>query len=79
MTGTAMLQASAPHDGGEFFSTLVPRLPRMMAVTSVVVFSTFVGIQFIPQTFEAQLAVSLPAGSAAEVEAGRIIDQENLG
>lgn len=74
-----MQHASGPQDGGGFLSTLVPRLPRMMAVTAVVMFSTFAGIQFIPQTFEAQLALRLPAGSAADVEAGKIIDQENLG
>ncbi|PXA96890.1 hypothetical protein DMC47_16380 [Nostoc sp. 3335mG] len=75
-------KTTKPEDLGAksgFPASLVPRLPRMVAVTIAAVFSTFAAIQFLPQTYEARLAVALPDGGAPDLEAGRLTDQAQLG
>ena len=78
MTDTRSAHIATLSEAITFTTSLAPRLPRILAVTAVVVFSTFAAIQFIPQTFEARLALSLPAGSQPDIEAARLIDQEKL-
>lgn len=79
MTEETINETSAPHEERHFLLTLAPRLPRMLVVTGVVMLTAFAAIQFIPQTFEASLTLSPRAGSTAEAELARIIDQQNLG
>lgn len=79
MTQDPTPEPSAPNDGQHFLLALAPRLPRMLAVTGVVMLGAFAAIQFIPETFEASLALTPPAGSTAEAERAKIIDQQNLG
>lgn len=79
MTAQAMQETSAPPEGRHFLIALAPRLPRMLVVTGAVMLVAFVAIQFIPQTFEARLTLTPPAGSTAQVELTKIVDQQNLG
>lgn len=79
MTEQAMHETPTRNDQRHFLIALAPRLPRMLAVTGAVVFAAFVAIQFIPQSFEASLTLTPPAGSTAEAELTKIIDQQNLG
>lgn len=79
MTQAFMQQISRPIGMGRFLAALAPRLPRMIAATAVVMFTAFAAIQFIPQTFEASLALSVPPGSQAADEVARLTDQQHLG
>ncbi|KRA95543.1 hypothetical protein ASD83_17965 [Devosia sp. Root685] len=79
MTTKLMQQAKALTGAGQFFVALAPRLPRMAAATAVVMFTAFAAIQFMPQTFEASLAIRVPAGSEPAQEAAKLIDQQHLG
>lgn len=79
MTEETTHEISALHEERHFLLALAPRLPRMLVVTGVVMLTAFAAIQFIPQTFEARLTLSAPAGSTAEAELARIVDQQNLG
>lgn len=79
MTEEAMREISTPDDGRHFLLALAPRLPRMVTVTGAIMLAAFIAIQFIPQSFEASLTLSPPAGSTAEAELSKIIDQQNLG
>ncbi|KQN73813.1 hypothetical protein ASE94_06110 [Devosia sp. Leaf64] len=78
MTHTDLSPLPEHADDRRFIASLAPRLPRMAAVTAVVVFGTFAAIQFIPQTFEARLAVGLPAGSSMDEAASQLLDQQHL-
>ena len=79
MTNTIMHKAEPLIEGGRFLVALAPRLPRMAGVTAVVMFIAFAAIQFSPQTFEASLALRVPAGSEAAREAEKLSDQQYLG
>lgn len=79
MTEQAMHETPAPNDERHFLIALAPRLPRMAAVTGAVMLAVFLAVQFIPQTFEASLALTVPAQSTAEAEMTKIVDQQNLG
>lgn len=78
MTDTSTQQISGPAGWGHFLAALAPRLPRMVAVTAVVMFTAFAAIQFIPQTFQASLALNLPAGGTPASEADKLTDQHHL-
>ncbi|HWV21491.1 MAG TPA: hypothetical protein VN036_10715 [Devosia sp.] len=79
MTNTFMQQARALAGIGRFLVALAPRLPRMAAVTAVMMFTAFAAIQFLPQTYEARLPIPLPAGSQATREAEKLMGQQHLG
>ncbi|MBN9334791.1 hypothetical protein [Devosia sp.] len=78
MTDTSTQQISGPAGWGHFLAALAPRLPRIVAATAVVMFTAFAAIQFIPQTFQASLALSLPAGGTPASEADKLTDQQHL-
>ncbi|WP_035085473.1 hypothetical protein [Devosia riboflavina] len=79
MTNKIMQQAEPLIEGGRFLVALAPRLPRMAGATAVVMFLAFAAIQFSPQTFEASLALRVPAGSEPAREAEKLTDQQYLG
>lgn len=79
MTNKIMQQATPLIEGGKFLVALAPRLPRMAAATAVVMFVAFAAIQFSPQTYEASLALRVPAGSEPALEATKLTDQQHLG
>lgn len=79
MTNKIMQQATPLIEGGKFLVALAPRLPRMAGATAVVMFIAFAAIQFTPQTFEASLALRVPAGSEPALEAAKLTDQQHLG
>lgn len=78
MTHTFMQQITGQTGGRRFLAELAPRLPRMIAVTAVAAFAAFAAIQFIPQTFEARLAVNLPADSEPAAQVDALTDQLHL-
>jgi hypothetical protein len=78
MTDTFSHEDSSATTPLRFIAALAPRLPRMVAATAVVMFATFAGVQFLPQKFEAKLDLALPAGSQADIEADRLLAQEQL-
>lgn len=59
-------------------AALVPHLPRMIAVSGVALAVALLGIQLIPQTYEARLPLSLAADTTPEVEAERFLTEEQL-
>lgn len=79
MTNKIMHKAEPLIEGGRFLVALAPRLPRMAGATAVVMFLAFAAIQFSPQTFEASLALRVPAGSEPAREAEKLTDQQYLG
>lgn len=79
MTNKIMQQAEPLIEGGRFLVALAPRLPRMAGATAIVMFLAFAAIQFSPQTFEASLALRVPAGSEPAREAEKLSDQQYLG
>jgi len=78
MTDTLSPQADAAETETRLLAVILPRLPRMVAMTALVMFTTFAGIQFLPQKFEAKIDLALPQGSAMDAEAARLLTQEQL-
>ncbi|KKB78258.1 hypothetical protein VW35_11420 [Devosia soli] len=78
MTDTLSHPADQPDTDSSLVMAIVPRLPRMVTATAVVMFATFAGIQFLPQKFEARIDLTLPPGSAMDAEADRLLAQGQL-
>lgn len=79
MTSIFTQHTKALTGTGQFLLALAPRLPRMAAASAVVMFVAFAAIQFSPQTYQASLALRVPAGSAPASEAERLMSQQQLG